>query len=87
MECPIPNTVEDDHLFLLSSELQHLNIGIAALPEVRTLDSGEIMVGGYTYSWSGHSDGYHAQRVSVAVSNKLTPMIIKVTPVNNRITT
>ena len=36
---------EDDHLSLLSSELQHFNIGIAALSEVQRPDSGEIMVG------------------------------------------
>ena len=41
--------------------------------------------GGYTYYWSGLSDGYHAQGVAVAVSNILTPMIIEVTPVNERI--
>ena len=28
------------------------------------------------------TDGYHVQGVAVAVSNKLTPMIIEVTPVN-----
>ena len=39
---------EDDHLSLLSSELKHLNIGIAALSEVQRPDCGEIMVGGYT---------------------------------------
>ena len=39
---------EDDHLSLLSSELKCLNIGIAALSEVRRPDSGEIMAGGYT---------------------------------------
>ena len=33
---------------------------------------------------SGRSDGYHAQGVAVAVSNKLTPMIIEVTSVNER---
>ena len=49
------------------------------------MDCGEIMVGGYTHDWSGRSDGYHAQGVAVAVSNKLTPMIIEVTPVNERI--
>ncbi len=43
------------------------------------------MAGGYTYYCSGRSDGYHAQGVAVAVSNKLTPMIIEVTPVNERI--
>ena len=76
---------EDDHLSLLSSELKRLDIGIAALSKVQRPDSGEIMVGDYTYYWSGHSDGYHAVGVAVAVSKKLTPMIIEVTPVNERI--
>ena len=76
---------EDDHLSLLSSELKRLDIGIAALSEVRRPDCGEIMAGGYTYYWPGRSDSYHAQGVAVAVSNKLTPMIIEVTPVNERI--
>ena len=62
-----------------------MNIGIVALSEVQRPDSGEIMAGGYTYYWSGHSDGYHAQGVSVAVSNKPTPKIIEVTSVNERI--
>ena len=78
---------EDDHLSLLSSELKRLGIGIAALSEVRRPDCGEIMVGGYTSYWSGRSDGYHAQGIPVAVSNKLTPMIIEVTLVNERILT
>ena len=38
---------EDDHLSLLSSELKRLDIGIAALSEVRRPDCGEIMAGGY----------------------------------------
>ena len=42
------------------------------------------MTGGYTNHWSGRSDGY-AQGVAGAVSNKLTPLIIEVTPVNARI--
>ena len=37
---------EDDYLSLLS-ELKRLNITIAALNEVRRLDGGKIMVGGY----------------------------------------
>ena len=78
----IPSRREDDHLSLLSSEFKRLNIGIAAIFEVQRLDSGEIMVGGYTYYLSGRSDACHAQGVSVAVSNKLTPMISAVTPVN-----
>ena len=66
-------------------KLKRLNISIAALSEVRRPDSGEIMAGGYTYSWYGRSDGYHAEGIAVAMSNKLTPMIIEVTPVNERI--
>ena len=76
---------EDDHLSLLLSELKHLDIGVAALSEVRTPDSGEIMAGGYTDYWSGRSDGYHVQGVAVAMSNKLNPMIIEATPVNEHI--
>ena len=66
---------DDDHLSLLSSELQHLNISIAALSEVQRPESGGNMAGGSIYYWSGQSDGYLVQGVSVAVSNKLTPMI------------
>ena len=43
---------EDDHLFLLSSELKRLDIGIAALSEVRRPDCSEIMAGGYSDYWS-----------------------------------
>ena len=76
---------EDDHLSLLSSDLKRLDIGIAALSEILRQDCGKPMVGGYTYYCSGHSYGYHSQGVAVAVSNKLTPMRIEVTPVNERI--
>ena len=54
---------EDVHLSLLPSELKHLNIGIAALSEVRRPDSGEIIMGGYTDERSARSDGYHAKGV------------------------
>ena len=60
---------EENHQSLLSSEIKILDIGIAALSEVRRPDCGEIMVGGYTHDWSGQSDGYHAQGVAVAGSN------------------
>ena len=75
---------EDDHLSLLSSELKCLNISVAARSEVGRPDCGEIMAV-VTPTISLVSDGYYAQGVAVAVSNKLTPMIIEVTPVNERI--
>ena len=67
---------------LLSSEFKCLNISIAALSEVQRAESDEIMAGGYTNCWSGHSDGYHSQGVAVAVSNKLSPMIYEITTVH-----
>ena len=76
---------EDDHLSLLSSELKRLDIIIAAFSVVQRPDCIKIMAGGYNYYWSGRCDGYHAQGVAVAVSNKLTPMIIEITLVNERI--
>ena len=62
-----------------------MTIGIAALSEVRRPDCGEIMAGDCTYYWYGRSGGYHAQGVSVAVSNNMSPIIIELTPVNERI--
>ena len=53
----VPSRREDDHPSLLSSELQHLNISLAALSEAQRPDSGEIMAGGSTHYWSGRSDG------------------------------
>ena len=55
--CNVLSLREDDHLSLLSSELKRLDVGIVALSEVWRPDSGDIMVGGYTYYWSGRSDG------------------------------
>ena len=46
---------EDDHLSLLPSQLNRLNISIAALSELQRPDCVEIMMGGYTYYWPGHS--------------------------------
>ena len=58
---------DDNHLPLLSRELGRLGIAIAALSEVRRPKSGEISVGGYTYYWSGRLDGYHSERVTIAI--------------------
>ena len=76
---------DDDHLPLLSRELGRLGIGVAALSEVRRPKSGEISVGGYTYYWSGRLDGYHTEGVAVAVSDRLTQMVVEAVPINERI--
>ena len=76
---------DDDHLPLLSWELGRLGIGIAALSEVWRPKSGEISAGGYTYYWSGRLDGYHTEGVAVAVSDRVTQMVVEAVPVNERI--
>lgn len=76
---------DDNRIPLLSLELSRLGVDIVALSEVRRPGSGEINVGGYTYYWSGRSDGHHLQGVAVAVSDRLTPMVVEVTSVNERI--
>ena len=53
---------QDDRLPLLSRELGKLRVEVAALSEVRRPGSGTISVGGYTYYWSGRSDGHHLQQ-------------------------
>ena len=58
---------------------------MAALSEVRRPGSGSTSVGGYTYYWSGRSDGHHLQGVAIAVSGRLQPSVVEVTPVDERI--
>ncbi|KAF7660124.1 hypothetical protein LDENG_00287990, partial [Lucifuga dentata] len=53
--------------------------------EVRRPGSGQISVGGYTYFWSGCSNGRRDEGVAVAVVDWLLPMVSDVTPVNKRI--
>ena len=76
---------QDDRLPLLSRELGRLRVEVAALSEVRRPGSGMTCVGGYTYYWSGRSDGHHLQGVAIAVSSRLQPSVVEVTPVDERI--
>ena len=75
---------DDDHLPVLSKELSRLGLAIVGLTEVRRPKSGVAVVGGYTYYWSGRPDGRHTEGVAVAVANWLVPMIMQVTPVDER---
>ncbi|XP_069982177.1 uncharacterized protein [Penaeus vannamei] len=75
----------DDRLPLLSRELGRLRVEVAALSKVRRPSSGMTSVGGYTYYRSGHSDGHHLQGVAIAISSRLQPSVVEVTPVDERI--
>lgn len=74
---------QDDRLPLLSREL--LRVEMAAVSEVRRPGSGAISVGGYTYYWSGRSDGHRLQGAATAISSRLQPSVGEVTPVDERI--
>ena len=76
---------EDEPLPLLSRELSRLGMEVAALSEVRRPGSGMISEGGYTYHWSGRSDGHHLQGVAIAISSRLQPSVVEVAPVDERI--
>ena len=75
----------DDRLPLLSRELGRLRVEVAALSEVRRPGSSMTSVGGYTYYWSGCSDGHRLQGVTIAISNRLQPSGVEVTLVDERI--
>ena len=62
-----------------------MNIAVAGLSEVRRPGRGEISVGGYTYYWSGRSNGHHTEGVGIAVADRLVPMVLEVTPVSERL--
>ncbi|KAG2456919.1 CFDP2 protein, partial [Polypterus senegalus] len=76
---------QDDHLPLLSEELRKLRISVAALSEVCRLGTVQISVSGYTFYWSGRSDGCHTRGVAVPVADWLRPMVFDVTPFYKRI--
>ena len=79
-------SLSDDHrLPCLSDELRRLRVDIVGLSEVRRPGSGEISRGGYTYYWSGRSDGARLGGVAVGISSRLQSSVVRVTPVDERI--
>ncbi|KAG0725429.1 Craniofacial development protein 2 [Chionoecetes opilio] len=79
-------SLSDDHrLPLLSGELSRLRVDIVGLSETRRPGSGETSSGGYTYYWSGMSNGHRVRGVAIGISNKLQPSVIEVTPVDEHI--
>ncbi|KAG0723422.1 Transposon TX1 uncharacterized protein [Chionoecetes opilio] len=79
-------SLSDDHrLPLLSGELSRLRVDIVGLSETRRPGSGETSSGGYTYYWSGMSNGHRERGVAIGISSKLQPSVVEVTPVDERI--
>ncbi|KAG0722293.1 Craniofacial development protein 2 [Chionoecetes opilio] len=79
-------SLSDNHrLPLLSGELSRLRVNIVGLSETRRPGSGETSSGGYTYYWSGMSNGHRVRGVAIGISSKLQPSVVEVTPVDERI--
>ena len=58
---------------------------MAALQEVRWLDSGEVSIGDTAFIWSGKNDGKHREKVALAVQRKLMSACISLTPINEQL--
>ena len=79
-------SLSDDHrLPHLSDELRKLRVDIVGLSETRRPGSGEISSGGYTYYWSGCSNGARLKGVTIGISSRLQSSVVGVTPVDERI--
>ena len=48
--------------------------------ETRRPGSGETSSKGFTYYWSGMSNGHHIKGVAIGTSSRLQPSVVKVTP-------
>ena len=71
----------DDRLPLLSNELSKLRVDIVGLSETRRPGSGETSSAGYTYYWSGMSNGTRLRGVAIGISSRLQPSVVEVTHV------
>ncbi|KAG0728675.1 Craniofacial development protein 2 [Chionoecetes opilio] len=76
---------DDRRLPLLSSKLSRLMVDIVGLFETRRPGSAETSSGGYTYYWSGMSNGHRDRGVAIGISSKLQLSVVEVTPVDERI--
>ena len=76
---------EDHRLPHLSDELIRLSLDMVGLSDTRRPDSGETSSKGFTYYWSGMSNGHHVKWVVIGVSSRLQPSVVEVTPVDESI--
>ena len=55
------------------------------LSETRGPGSGETSGKGFTYYWSGMSNGHHVKGAAIGVSSRLKPSVVEASPVDERI--
>ena len=73
---------EDHRLPHLSDELSTLRVDMVGVSETRRPGSGETSSKGFTYFWSGISNGHHVKGVAIGVSSRLQQSVVEVTPVD-----
>ena len=79
-------SLSNDHrLPHLSDEISRLRMDIVGLSKTRRPGSDEISSKGFTYYWSGMSNGARLKRVAIDVSSRLHPSVVEVIPVNESI--
>ena len=54
---------------------------IEGISETRRHGSGETSSKGFTYYWSGMSNGHHVKGVAIGISSRLQPFVVEATPV------
>ena len=78
---------EDHQLPHLSDELSRLRVDVVGLSETRRPGSGETSSKGFTYYWSGTSNGHHVKGVAIGISpSRLQqPSVVEGAPVDEHI--
>ena len=62
----------------LSDELSRLRVDMVGLSQTRRPGSDETSSNGFTYYWSGMSNGHHVNGVAIGFSSRLQPSALKV---------
>ena len=78
----ILNLSENHRLPHLSDELSRLRMDIVGLFETRRPGSSEISSKGFTYYWSGMSNGASLKGVAIGIPSRLQPSVVEVIPVD-----
>ena len=58
---------------------------MVGVSEIRRPGSGETSSKGFTYYWSGMSNGHHVKGVAIGMSSRLQPSVVEVTLVDEHI--
>ena len=81
----IPSLSEDHLLPHQPDKFSRLRVDIVGLFKTRRPGSCEISSRGFTYNWSGMSNGAHLRGVAIGIFNRLQPSVVEVTLIDEGI--